>query len=109
VSRRFLKPVVTSQADFHAASPSEWQLACQREAVIRPLADTDMPGRANDDIDQNNEVNNVVAIRFKLCSLWRQNEGWLNELSVHELSPLRHPPASVQIRRSQGVGRGGLS
>jgi hypothetical protein len=41
VSRRFLKPVVTSQADFHAASPSEWQLACQREAVIRPLAEAD--------------------------------------------------------------------
>jgi hypothetical protein len=41
VSRRFLKRVVTSQADFHAASPSEWQLACQREAVIRPLAEAD--------------------------------------------------------------------
>jgi hypothetical protein len=41
VSRRFFKPVVTSQADFHAASPSEWQLACQREAVIRPLAEAD--------------------------------------------------------------------
>jgi hypothetical protein len=32
---------VNSQADFHAASPSEWHLACQREAVIRPLAETD--------------------------------------------------------------------
>jgi transposase len=32
---------VTSQADFHAASPSEWQLACKREAVIRPLAEAD--------------------------------------------------------------------
>jgi len=32
---------VTNQADFHAASPSEWQLACQREAVIRPLAEAD--------------------------------------------------------------------
>ena len=32
---------MTSQADFHAASPSEWQLACQREAVIRPLAEAD--------------------------------------------------------------------
>ena len=41
VSRRFFKRVVTSQADFHAASPSEWQLACQREAVIRPLAEVD--------------------------------------------------------------------
>jgi hypothetical protein len=41
VSRRFFKPVVTSQADFHAASPSESQLACQREAVIRPLAEAD--------------------------------------------------------------------
>jgi len=41
VSRRFFKPVVTNQADFHAASPSEWQLACQREAVIRPLAEAD--------------------------------------------------------------------
>jgi len=41
VSRRFFKPVVTSQADFHAASPSEWQLACQREAVILPLAEAD--------------------------------------------------------------------
>ena len=41
VSRRFFKPVVTSQADFHAASPSEWQLACRREAVIRPLAEAD--------------------------------------------------------------------
>ena len=41
VSRSFFKPVVTSQADFHAASPSEWQLACQREAVIRPLAEAD--------------------------------------------------------------------
>jgi hypothetical protein len=41
VSRRFFKPVVTSQADLHAASPSEWQLACQREAVIRPLAEAD--------------------------------------------------------------------
>ena len=37
----FFKRVVTSQADFHAASPSEWQLACQREAVIRPLAEAD--------------------------------------------------------------------
>jgi hypothetical protein len=27
VARRFIKPVVTSQADFHAASPSEWQVA----------------------------------------------------------------------------------
>ena len=35
MSRRFFKPVVTNQADFHAASPSERQLACQREAVIR--------------------------------------------------------------------------
>ena len=41
VSHRFFKRVVTSQADFHAASPSEWQLACQREAVIRPLAEAD--------------------------------------------------------------------
>jgi len=41
VSRRFFKRVVTSQADFHAASPSEWQLACQRKAVIRPLAEAD--------------------------------------------------------------------
>jgi len=41
VSRRFFKRVVTSQTDFHAASPSEWQLACQREAVIRPLAEAD--------------------------------------------------------------------
>ena len=30
VSRRFFKRVVTSQADFQAASPSEWQLACSR-------------------------------------------------------------------------------
>jgi hypothetical protein len=36
-SRRFFKPVVTSQADFYAAWPSEWQIAYQREAVIRPL------------------------------------------------------------------------
>jgi hypothetical protein len=41
VSRRFFKRVVTSQADFHAASSTEWQLACQREAVIRPLAEAD--------------------------------------------------------------------
>ena len=41
VSRRFFKPAVTRQADFHAVSPSEWQLACQREAVIRPLAEAD--------------------------------------------------------------------
>ena len=32
---------MTSQADFHAASPSEWQLANQREAVIRPLAEAE--------------------------------------------------------------------
>ena len=41
MSRRFFKRVVTTQADFHAASPSEWQLARQREAVIRPLAEAD--------------------------------------------------------------------
>jgi hypothetical protein len=41
VSRRFFNRDVNSQADFHGASPSEWQLACQREAVIRPLAETD--------------------------------------------------------------------
>jgi hypothetical protein len=41
VSRRFFNRDVNSQADFHAASPSQWQLACQREAVIRPLAETD--------------------------------------------------------------------
>jgi hypothetical protein len=41
VSRSFFKPVVTSKADFHAASPSEWQLANQREAIIRPLAEAD--------------------------------------------------------------------
>jgi hypothetical protein len=37
----FFNRDVNSQADFHAASPSEWQLACQREGVIRPLAETD--------------------------------------------------------------------
>jgi putative transposase len=41
VSRRFFNRDVNSQADFHGASPSEWQIACQREAVIRPLAETD--------------------------------------------------------------------
>ena len=41
VSRRFFNRDLNSQADFHAASPSEWQLACQREAVIRRLAETD--------------------------------------------------------------------
>ena len=41
MSRRFFNRDVNSQADFHAASPSQWQLACQREAVIRPLAETD--------------------------------------------------------------------
>jgi len=40
VSRRFFNCDVNSQADFQAASPSEWHLACQREAVIRPLAET---------------------------------------------------------------------
>ena len=45
VSRSFFKPVVTSQADFHAASPSDWQLANQREAIIRPLAEADRLSR----------------------------------------------------------------
>jgi len=33
-----LTPLWPAKPDFHAASPSEWQLAWQREAVIRPLA-----------------------------------------------------------------------
>jgi putative transposase len=37
----FFQPRREQPSDFHAASPSEWQLACQREAVIRPLAETD--------------------------------------------------------------------
>jgi hypothetical protein len=40
-----LRPARCSQHPANAASPSEWQLACQREAVIHPLAEANRLSR----------------------------------------------------------------
>jgi putative transposase len=40
---------MTRPTDFQSASPEEWQLACRREAIIRPLAEADRLSRVQVD------------------------------------------------------------